>query len=105
MGFHFTIHMHSNLQSGSGGQLPWLGLEKVMGLTGSVIILVFIVSFSPAQGERNQMVSAKFTKPVNAMPMPTLESRLWAKNACRKLRESSELRVRATRAKAFSPLV
>ena len=44
-------------------------LEKVMGLTGFVIIHVFIASFSPAQGERNQMVNAKFTRPVNAMPM------------------------------------
>ena len=29
-------------------------LEKVVGLTSFVIILVFIASFSPAQGERNQ---------------------------------------------------
>ena len=40
-----------------------------MGLTGFVIIHVFIASFSPAQGERNQMVNTKFTRPVNAMPM------------------------------------
>ena len=40
-----------------------------MGLTGFVIIHVFIASFSPAQGERNQMVNAKFTRPVNAKPM------------------------------------
>ena len=46
-------------------------LEKVVGLTGFVIIHVFIASFSPAQGERNQMVNAKFTRPVNAMPMST----------------------------------
>ena len=39
-----------------------------MGLTGFVIIHVFIASFSPAQGERNQMVNAKFTRPFNAMP-------------------------------------
>ena len=45
------------------------GLEKVMGLTGFVIIHVFIASFSPAQGERNQIVDAKFTRPVNVMPM------------------------------------
>ena len=36
-----------------------------MGLTGFVIIHVFIASFSPAQGERNQMVNTKFTRPVN----------------------------------------
>ena len=45
-----------------------LQLEKVVGLTGFVIIHVFIVSCSPAQGERNQMVNAKFTRPVNEMP-------------------------------------
>ena len=44
-------------------------VEKVVGLTGFVIIYVFIASFSPAQGERNQIVNAKFTRPVNAMPM------------------------------------
>ena len=44
-------------------------LEKVVGLTGFVIIHVFIASFSPAQGERNQMVNTKFTRPVNEMPM------------------------------------
>ena len=43
--------------------------EKVLGLTGFVIIHVFIASFSPAQGERNQMVNTKFTRPVNEMPM------------------------------------
>ena len=42
-----------------------------MGLTGFVIIHVFIASISPAQGERNQMLNAKFTRPVNAMPMST----------------------------------
>ena len=46
-------------------------LEKVVGLTGFVIIHVFIVSFSPAQGERNQMVNTKFTRSVNGMPMST----------------------------------
>ena len=46
-------------------------LEKVVGLTGFVIIHVFIASFSPAQGERNQMVNTKFTRPVNEMPMST----------------------------------
>ena len=40
-----------------------------MGLTSFVIIYVFIASFSPAQGERNQMVNAKVTRPVNEMPM------------------------------------
>ena len=45
-----------------------------MGLTGFVIIHVFIASFSPAQGERNLMVNAKFTRPVNAMPMSTLNA-------------------------------
>ena len=40
-------------------------LEKVVGLTG----FVFVASFSPAQGERNQIVNAKFTRPVNAMHM------------------------------------
>ena len=44
-----------------------------MGLTGFVIIHVFIAPFSPAQGERNQMVNAKFTRPVNAMPMSSGE--------------------------------
>ena len=43
-----------------------------MGLTGFVIIHVLIASFSPAQGERNQMVHAKFTTPVNVMPMSNL---------------------------------
>ena len=52
-----------------------LTIEKVVGLTGFVIIHVFIASFSPAQGDRNQMVIAKFTRPVNSMPMST-----W--NAC-----------------------
>ena len=46
-------------------------VEKVVGLTGFVIIHVLIASFSPAQGERNQMVIANFTRPVNAMPMST----------------------------------
>ena len=45
------------------------GLEKVVGLTGFVIIHAFIASFSPAQGERNQVVNAKFTRPFNEMPM------------------------------------
>ena len=49
-------------------------LERVMGLTGFVIIYVFIASFSPAQGERNQMVNTKFTRPVNAMPMSSRDS-------------------------------
>ena len=49
--------------------LSQLRLEKVIGLTGFVIIHVFIASFSPAQGECNQMVNAKFTRPVNVMPM------------------------------------
>ena len=40
-----------------------------MGLTDFVIIHVFIESFSPAQGERNQMVNTIFTRPVNEMPM------------------------------------
>ena len=51
------------------------GLEKVMGLTGFVIIHVFIASFSPGQGERNQMVNAKFTRPLNAIPMSNLDNR------------------------------
>ena len=45
------------------------GLEKVVGLTGFVIIHVFIASFYPAQGECHLMLNAKFTRPVNAMPM------------------------------------
>ena len=47
-----------------------------MGLTGFVIIHVLIASFSPAQGEHNQIVNAKFTRPVNAMPMsnPKIEN-------------------------------
>ena len=52
-----------------------LKLEKVVGLTGFVIINVFIASFSSAQGERNQMVNAKFTRPVNAMPMSSADRR------------------------------
>ena len=40
-----------------------------MGLTGFVIIHVFIATFSPTPGERNKMV--KFTRPVNSMPMST----------------------------------
>ena len=44
-------------------------LGKVVGLTGFVIFHVFIASFSPAQGERNQIANANFTRPVNAMPM------------------------------------
>ena len=50
-----------------------LALEKVMALTGFVIIHVFIASFSAAQRERNQMVNTKFTRPVNEMPMFTLK--------------------------------
>ena len=52
-------------------------IEKVVGLTGFVIIHVFIASFSPAQGESSQMVNTKFTRPVNAMPMSTGE-RIWS---------------------------
>ena len=48
------------------------GLEKVVALTGFVMFHVFIASFSPARGERNQMVNTKFTKPVNAMLMSSL---------------------------------
>ena len=40
-----------------------------MGLTGFVIIHVFIALFSPAQGEQNQTVNTKFTRPLNEMPM------------------------------------
>ena len=40
-----------------------------MGLTGFVIIHVFIALLSPAQGERNQMVNTKFIRTVNEMPM------------------------------------
>ena len=54
-------------------------LEKVVGLTGFVIIHVFIALFSPAQGERNQIVNAKFTWPVNAMPMSSVHSKRKAK--------------------------
>ena len=50
-----------------------LQLEKVVGLTGFVIIHVFIASRTPAQGERNQMVNAKFTRPVNSMPMSSVK--------------------------------
>ena len=46
-----------------------------MGLTGFVIIHVFIASFSPAREERNQMVNTKFTRPVNAMPMSNSEQK------------------------------
>ena len=52
-----------------------------MGLTGFVIIHVFIASFSPVQGERNQMVNTKFTRPVNEMPMSTTKLLF-----CRRLR-------------------
>ena len=48
-------------------------LGKDVGLTGFVIIHVFIASFSPAQGEHNQMVNTKFTRPVNAMPTSITE--------------------------------
>ena len=54
--------------------LDTYAVEKVVGSTGFVIIHVFIASFSPAQGERNLMVNAKFTRPVNAMPMSTLNA-------------------------------
>ena len=37
---------------------------------------VYCVILSPAQGERNQMVNAKFTRPVNAMPISSLNSAL-----------------------------
>ena len=43
-----------------------------MGLTGFVIIHVFIASFSPARGECNHMVNTKFTRPVNVMPMSNM---------------------------------
>ena len=56
--------MMSTLVGGGGSQL-----EIVVGLTGFVIIHVLIVSFSHAQGECNQMVDTKFTRPVNEMPM------------------------------------
>ena len=52
-----------------GRALEWWRGEKVVGLTGFVIIYVFIASFSPVQGERNQVVNTKFTRPVNEMPM------------------------------------
>ena len=45
-----------------------------MGLTGFVIIHVFSASFSPAQGERNQTLKAKFTRPVNVMSMSNPEA-------------------------------
>ena len=60
---------------------PHPELEKVVGLTGFVIIHVFIASFSPVQGECNQMVNTKFTRPVNEMPMSILNGLLvyeWA---------------------------
>ena len=43
-----------------------------MGLTGFVVIHVFIASFSPVKGEYNQIVNAKFTRPVKAMPISSL---------------------------------
>ena len=70
-------------------------LEKVVGLTGFVIIHVFIASFSPAQGERNQMVDTKFTRPVNEMPMSSsiLELRIHedgaTQNECRRSHSKS----------------
>ena len=57
-------NMMSTLVGGGGSQL-----EIVVGLTGFVIIHVFIAPFPPAQGECNQMVNTKFTRPVNEMPM------------------------------------
>ena len=48
-------------------------LVKVVGLTGFVIIHAFIASFSPAQVERKQIVNTKFTRPVNELPMSTVE--------------------------------
>jgi len=50
-----------------GARSGWV-LEKVVGLTGFVIIHVFIALFSPAQGERNRTVNTTFTRPVNEMP-------------------------------------
>ena len=47
-----------------------------MGLTGFVIIHVLIASFSPAQGERNQIVNTKFTRPVNEMPMSSSDIKI-----------------------------
>ena len=38
-------------------------------MTGFVIIHVLIALFSPAQGEQNQTVNTKFTRPLNEMPM------------------------------------
>ena len=58
-----------------------LGIGKVVGLTGFVIIHVFIALFSPAQGERNQTVNTKFIRPVNEMPMFTSDTEvttMWA---------------------------
>ena len=46
-----------------------------MELTGFVIIHMFIESFSPAQGEHNQMVNTEFTTPVNEMPMSSFNSK------------------------------
>ena len=57
-----------------GRQRAILDVEKVVGLTDFVIIHVFIAAFSPAQGEHNQIVNAKFTRPVNAMPMSSSNS-------------------------------
>ena len=37
--------------------------------------------FSPAQGEHNQMVNTKFTRPVNAMPMSSRDlAEMWCVN-------------------------
>ena len=49
--------------------LCMLSIEKVVGLTDFVFIHVFIASFSPAQGEGNQIIKTKFTRTVNEMPM------------------------------------
>ena len=47
-----------------------------------MVIHLFIASFSPAQGERNEMVNTKFTRPVNEMPM---SSDQWNSHAFKKI--------------------
>ena len=78
---------------------PLLGVEKVVGLTGLVIIHAFIASFSPAQGKHNQMVNTKFTRPVNAMPMSNVYSLAFSLPPLRdagRIRSTFECRPRAT---------
>ena len=81
--------MMSTLVGGGGSQL-----EIVVGLTGFVIIHVFIAPFPPAQGECNQMVNTKFTRPVNEMPMSTAHAAKNIDGNSSPLKNKEELKTR-----------